>query len=388
MEQEQEVATVSLELIPGLPDDLALRCLAKISHGFHGRLEAVSKRWREVFRSSEYSSFKASEGWCGNWLFVLTEADNNEWIAYDPEANWWHSLPRIPRPKHQWNHFGFACVCVSQKFLVIGGYYAPCNLQFQQGPNQRHVVTNDVLQFDPFKKQWSRVASMHSPRSHFACSVVNGKVYVAGGRTLSNAEGLSLAEVYDPQKDRWEELPSMPMPQMDCMGLTYRGGFLVLGELFGAPDIPASVIYDPLDKTWCKGEDIRRSSKAMQLAIAIVPNDRFYIVLDSGESSIKTRETDESEWHVVGSVPPVVLPDHIRPLEAFGYGFAVLGQDLYVVGGKVLKWEEFGAGRFDIVKLKTVKACNSSDVPLKWREIKPMCRSARGAVIGCATMEE
>jgi hypothetical protein len=30
----------------------------------------VSKRWRDLIRSSDYAAFKAREGWCGDWLFV------------------------------------------------------------------------------------------------------------------------------------------------------------------------------------------------------------------------------------------------------------------------------------------------------------------------------
>jgi hypothetical protein len=30
----------------------------------------VSKRWRDLIRSSDYVAFKAREGWCGDWLFV------------------------------------------------------------------------------------------------------------------------------------------------------------------------------------------------------------------------------------------------------------------------------------------------------------------------------
>ncbi|CAN6879216.1 unnamed protein product, partial [Brassica oleracea] len=35
---------------PGLPDDLALRCIAKLSHGYHGKLEG----WRDLVRSDAY----------------------------------------------------------------------------------------------------------------------------------------------------------------------------------------------------------------------------------------------------------------------------------------------------------------------------------------------
>ncbi|KAL5700449.1 hypothetical protein ACHQM5_025890 [Ranunculus cassubicifolius] len=371
--------------IPGLPDDLALQCLARLSHGYHGSLQAVSKKWREVLRSSDYSNLKASEGLLGNWLFVLTEGDNNQWIAYDPEPNVWHPLPKIPRENSGWHHYGFSCVCVRGRFLVIGGSYG---LHEPVYPHQRPLVTNDVMKFDPYKQQWCRVASMISPRSHFACSVVGGKVYVAGGRTSSSTKGLSSAEVYDPLVDRWEELAPMSWSQMDCIGLTYKNGFHVLNDQVGLPDQNISEVYNPSEQTWDQVEGMWPFTRAMQFAATMVGENKVYTVVDWGESSIKTRESDQGEWSNVGSVPPVNLSGHARPLEAFGYGFAALGRELYVVGGKVLKWDESGAGRFDIVKLNTVRVCDPVSVPFKWRETKPMCGLARGAVLGCATMEE
>lgn len=191
-------------IIPGLPDDLALRCLAKLSHGYHGKLEAVSKTWRDLIRSAEYGNYRARQGWCGNWLFVLTEGSKNEWVAYDPEADKWQPLP-IPKmlltvtPHIDLKHFGFSCVSVCNRFYLIGGSYSPHDSAF---PHQRHLITNEVLQFDPFLKRWSNAASMLTSRSHFACSVVCGKIYVAGGRNLSTPRGLVLAEVYDPLTDK------------------------------------------------------------------------------------------------------------------------------------------------------------------------------------------
>ncbi|KAH0864022.1 hypothetical protein HID58_081233 [Brassica napus] len=94
----------------------------------------------------------------------------------------------------------------------------------------------------------------------------------------------------------------------------------------------------------------------------------------------------------VGSVPSVILPNHPRELEAFGYGFAALRDELFVVGGKLLnsascQQEESGAGRFDIVRLSVVRVCNPLDRPLNWRETKPMCIPAGGSIIGCVSLE-
>ncbi|XP_063939361.1 F-box/kelch-repeat protein At1g16250 [Daucus carota subsp. sativus] len=372
-------------IIPGLPDDLALRCLAKLSHGYHGILETVSKGWRDVLRSSDYSNYKAREGWSGDWLFVLTEGSKNQWVAYDPEADKWHSLPNISGNSSTGQHYGFSCVTVCNKFLVIGGSYAPRDPIF---PNQKPFITSDVVQYDPFTKRWTRAASMRTPRSHFACSVVCGKVYVAGGRTSQCARGLADVEVYDLATDKWEDLPPMPGPLMDCLGLSYQGKFYVLSDQVGLPEQKTSDVFDPSERTWYTVDDVWPFSRAMHFAVQVMTDDLVYTVVDWGESCIKSRDTEKGEWRHVGSVPPVNLPDHPRPLETFGYGFAALRKQLYVLGGRVLRWEESGVGRFDIVKLSSVRFCDPLVRPLNWRETRPMCVPAFGSILGCATMEE
>lgn len=187
---------------------------------------------------------------------------------------------------------------------------------------------------------------------------------------------------------RWEDLPPMPSPQTDCLGLSYQGKFYVLSDQVGLPEQKTSDVYNPSDRKWCTVDDIWPFSRAMQFAVQVMSDDRVYTVIDWGESSIKTRDTEKGEWHHVGSVPPIFLPSHPRPLEAFGYGFAALRRQLYVLGGRVLKWEESGAGRFDIVKLSSVRVCDPLVMPLNWRETKPMCGSAYGSILGCASMEE
>ncbi|KAK9934180.1 hypothetical protein M0R45_021332 [Rubus argutus] len=79
-----------------------------------------------------------------NWLFVLTEGSKNEWVGYDPEADRWHPLPKIPTVHAEWKHYGFSSVSVCNRFFVIGGSYARDSPAF---PHQRPLVTNEVIQF-------------------------------------------------------------------------------------------------------------------------------------------------------------------------------------------------------------------------------------------------
>lgn len=180
----------------------------------------------------------------------------------------------------------------------------------------------------------------------------------------------------------------MPNQQMDCLGLSYKGKFHVLSDQVGLPDQSTSEVFNPSDGTWCTVEDIWPFSRAMQFAVQVIGDDRVYTVVDWGESLIKTRDSEQGRWYDIGSVPSVILQDHSRQLEAFGYGFGALQRELYILGGKVLRWEESGAGRFDIVRLGSARVCNPSETPLKWRETRPMCGPASGSILGCASMEE
>ncbi|KAK4856269.1 hypothetical protein QYF36_015884 [Acer negundo] len=232
--------------------------------------------------------------------------------------------------------------------MILKLIYGTRSLKFQ-----RLIVTGNILDFhfDPFKKHWTTVASMLTPRSHFACSVISGKVYVAGGRNSSSSNGLKLAEVYDPLTDRWEELPPMRHPQMDCLGLSYKGKLHVLNDLVGLADRNRSEVFNPLNSTWCIVEDTWPFSRAMQFSVQVIGDAQVYTVVDWGESLIKTRDNEKGDWYNVGSVPSIILSDHYRPVEAFGYGFAALKNKLYVLGGTALRWEDSRGGRFDIRRM-------------------------------------
>uniref|UniRef100_A0A1D1YV35 F-box/kelch-repeat protein At1g16250 n=1 Tax=Anthurium amnicola TaxID=1678845 RepID=A0A1D1YV35_9ARAE len=370
------------DLIPGLPDDLALICLSRISHGYHGILECVSRRWRDTFRSTEYSGLKAREGWCGNWLFVLTDEQHSvQWNAYDPEADKWHPLPMTPKDNSESSHCGFSCVTVCKKFLVLGGYYVPLAKSGSSDPYKLTRATNDVFCFDPFDKQWSRVTGMRTPRYDFACSVLCGKVFVAGGSDSSN-KGLAEAEVYDILKDKWEDLPSMPAPLVNCFSISYDDRFHVIGR---NGNLLQYYIFDPSGQSWKAVEDLWQFYRLKHNATTVL-GDCIYAILDEGLKTLKISDAEPSDWSLLDGPPFVELPGHSRKLQPTGYGFIGFRRKLYLVGGKGVKYDS-DAHVFDIVKFDFTRYCEPGVLPLEWREARAMFRS-RGTVIGCAFLEE
>ena len=45
-------------LICGLPDDIALICLARVPRKYHALLRCVSKRWRDLVSSEEWHAYR------------------------------------------------------------------------------------------------------------------------------------------------------------------------------------------------------------------------------------------------------------------------------------------------------------------------------------------
>ena len=75
---------------------------------------------------------------------------------------------------------------------------------------------NTVEVFDPATGMWETKAPMLVPRNHPAGGVVNGKIYVMGGRVGSSFVGASstdAVEEYDAATDTWRMRARMPYPR-------------------------------------------------------------------------------------------------------------------------------------------------------------------------------
>ena len=78
---------------------------------------------------------------------------------------------------------------------------------------------------DPAVGGWVKRAPMPTPRSGGGKAVIDGKIYVAGGRP----PGGSAFEVYDPATDKWEKLPDLPTQGNHLAMVALNGKIIVAG---------------------------------------------------------------------------------------------------------------------------------------------------------------
>ena len=174
---------------------------------------------------------------------------------YDPAADSWKSLPPLPAKR------GSAIAAeVGGKIYVIGGATTtegakdPFFTFF--GPS-RVLGTNEV--YDPATNKWESRRPMSVPRNHAFSGVVNGKIYVIGGRTghgfILSATNTDVVEEYNPVNDSWSAPKErMPTPRSggasgsDGRRIYLAGGEVTTKDLVGA--FRSVEAYDPLTNSW------------------------------------------------------------------------------------------------------------------------------------------
>src|SRR5690348_15080308 len=112
--------------------------------------------------------------------------------VYDLKADRWALGPALPQPV---NHHMAAAA--NGKIYVFGG---------QSDSPTASPFVDTTFEFDPATQRWRTRAPMPTARSAGSTAVINGKVYIAGGRP---PRGHDFA-MYDPYNDKWTALPDLP----------------------------------------------------------------------------------------------------------------------------------------------------------------------------------
>ncbi|XP_029192321.2 kelch-like protein 3 [Acropora millepora] len=181
----------------------------------------------------------------GNHLFLF---DDNAVHQYQIDKNTWTSLPHMKN-----NHHVFQ-TCIFEDFLyVIGGSevdhmvvserfsFAKKTWQFISFHEEHNLfgtaVTvfkdniysiggawaegsagREVCRFDPAKNAWTKLEPTKHSHAQACAFVVNGKLYVAGGKTdppSKRHRGLvpsKFVEMFDEENNRWYDVPQSHMP--------------------------------------------------------------------------------------------------------------------------------------------------------------------------------
>lgn len=217
------------ELIPGLPEEIALECLTRLHYSTHSVAARVCRRWRHLLLSrgfynnrkksghthkaacliqslpAQFASSESKATGPPKYGVSIVDPVNGTWERVEPVPDYPDGLPL------------FCQVTSSEGKLVLMGGWDPVNYE----------PLIHVFVYDFTTRRWRKSKDMPETRSFFALGELNGQVIIAGGHD-ENKNALNSAWVYNVTCDEWTELPRMSQERDECEGLVIGGQFWVV----------------------------------------------------------------------------------------------------------------------------------------------------------------
>lgn len=139
-------------LIHGLPDEIALICLARVPRRFHNVLRRVSKRWRELVSSEEWHTCRRRSNLDESWIYVLCRETGTKCYVLAPDSsNRSLRFMHIIEPPCSGRQ-GVTIEALDKRLFFLGG----CSWL--------NDATDEVYCYDASSNRWSAAAPMPTPR--------------------------------------------------------------------------------------------------------------------------------------------------------------------------------------------------------------------------------
>ena len=143
----------------------------------------------------------------GELYAISLSFDIIEIYKYNTETNNWDKMKSLSSLQK------CPCVVNDQQFLyVISGRESNITVRFDSGQNN-----------------WKKLAAVNEERFNAFGAAMNDKIYIAGGLSSSNYEGLSSCEVYNPATNEWQLMPGLKVPRYSASMVCFAGQLYVLG---------------------------------------------------------------------------------------------------------------------------------------------------------------
>jgi N-acetylneuraminic acid mutarotase len=209
---------------------------------------------------------------------------------YTFDGEEWARVGSMPRPLGE-----TVALSVDDRIhLVTGSLHGAT--EAEQGATGTHLV------YDAAAGAWSEAAPAPTARSSATGAVIDGQLYVAGGRrrTANGITNLGVLERYDPAADAWTTLAPLPRPSGGLAGAALDGTLYVFGgEYFsdGGGVYEHTWAYDPQADTWTERPPMRTPRHGLAAAAL---DGRIFAMGGNTAAAIGAATTDMVEALVPG----------------------------------------------------------------------------------------
>jgi len=275
----------------------------------------------------------------GGWGDGKARGANYE---YDAATDRWTKKAPMPRPAHH-----AALAAVNGRIYVFGGFVAPATTAIPLGAAWEPIA--DAWEFNPATDSWKPIAPLPDKRGSAIAAAVDGKIYVIGGATTMEgakepfftafgpARVLGTNQVYDPATNKWETRNPMSVPRNHAFGGVVNGKIYVIGGRTGhafilsATNTDVVEEYDPASNMWSLPKE--RMPTARSGGASGSDGRRIYVAggevttteLVGAFRAVEAYDPVTNTWMTLPSMP---MPRH-------GVAGGVIGNRFHLVSGMI-----------------------------------------------------
>lgn len=145
---------------------------------------------------------------------------------------------------------GFDAAVLDDKVYAIGGVEKDINNLF-----------NTMAIYDPLTNTWQDGTPIEKARFNHCVETFDGKIYAIGG-LIPGTAWTNDGELYDPLKDKWEEIEPMPWGRGAAFSASavLDGKIYIIGGWSAWQSYPYVTAYDPWDDEWEKKADLPKGT--------------------------------------------------------------------------------------------------------------------------------
>jgi N-acetylneuraminic acid mutarotase len=275
----------------------------------------------------------------GGWADGKARGANYE---YDPATDKWTKKQPMPRPAHH-----AALAAANGKIYVFGGFVAPTNTPIPLGAAWEPIA--DAWEFNPATNVWKPVAPLPGKRGSAIAAEVNGKIYVIGGATTMEgtkdpfftafgpARVLGSNDVYDPATNKWESRNPMSVPRNHAFSGVVDGKIYVIGGRTGhafilsATNTDVVEEYNPASNMWSIPKERMPTARSGGASgtdgrtIYVAGGEVTTTELVGAFRAVEAYQPATNSWITLPSMP---MPRH-------GVAGAVVGNRFHLVSGMI-----------------------------------------------------
>lgn len=298
-----------VDLLPGLPDDLAILCLARVPS--LSVLCKVCSSWKAIVSRSDF--FHSSRAFLGlrpqQWIYALLHHPPQDdalqpafsWHAYNPISKFWHCLPPFPipvefhlsSPSVQGLRHAVQCANSATKLFMVAG--SRCIRSENGTSNSKGFSLEPALHspliFDTQTREWVQGAPFRNARRWCVCGTAGGKLIVASGCGRDWDMALSKSvEMYDPEAGQWfkkQQLKTSAFSRSAVSAVNYKEKLHIVSSV--------GAILDPGTGNW---ENMPRGMREGWSGQGVVVDGRLF-VLEETRGRLKVYDEGKDEWKYV-----------------------------------------------------------------------------------------